>query len=147
MHHHDFINTEKEYETIRSQFPLDVAAYLKIGQLCFMQTDFKKAEKILLASLQVQQTAFANRILGDISIKQKRPEKAIHYYEELSKFVVPPAVSAENAYMLAFAYLLVEKPEPAIRELQQIINRYPAYQPAKELLRKVQMTQNTRPAK
>ncbi len=147
MQHHDFINTEKEYETIMSQFPLDITAYLKLAQLCFMQKDFPKTEKTLLASLQIQQTAFANRILGDISIKQKRPEKAIHYYEELSKFLVSPTVSAENAYMLAFAYLLTEKTEPAIRVLQQTINRYPTYQPAKELLAKVKMIQNTHPAK
>jgi tetratricopeptide (TPR) repeat protein len=145
LRHGDYIQAEREIETIINQFPLDIASYLRLAQLYFNQKDFSKAETILLASLQVQQTPITYRILGDTYLKQEKPEKAIPYYEELNKFPATPAMSAENAYMLAIAYLFSKKPEPAIRILERTIDRYPTYRPARELLSKVKSLERTRP--
>jgi hypothetical protein len=144
--HGDFINAGKEYETIINQFPLDVTNYLLCAQLYFNHKLFFKTENILLASLQIQQTAIAYRGLGDIYINRGETEKAIRYYEESTKFPVDPGVAAENSYMLALAYLIAQKPEPAILILERTINQYPAYKPAKELLARVKLFQQARPA-
>ncbi len=144
--HNDFINAGKEYETIINQFPLDVTNYLLCAQLYFSHKLFFNAENILLASLYVQQTSVAYRGLGDIYMNRGMAEKAIQYYEESIKFPVDPAVVAENSYMLALAYLIAQKPEPAILILERTINQYPAYKPAKELLARVKLFQQARPA-
>ncbi len=147
LQHGDAVEAERENETIINQFPFDVASYLRLARICFNQNEFAKAETILLASLQVQPTPITYRIIGDTYIKEGRPEKAIPYYEELNKFPANPAIAAENAYMLSLAYLLSSRPGPAIRILEQTIDRYPAYRPARELLSKILSFEKTRPPK
>ncbi len=143
----EYTNAEKEYETIINQFPLNVTAYFGLAQLYFDQKAFSEAETILLASLQVERTTIAYRALGDIYLKQGKSENAIRYYEELTKFPEDPATAPENAYVLTLAYLISERPEPAIRLLERTVNRYPAYKPAKELLLRVRLLERTNPGK
>ena len=143
----DSTNAEKEYTTIINQLPLDVAAYLRLARLHFNQKAFPKAEAVLLASLQVEQTPVAYRSLGDIYLKQGKSEDAIRYYQGLNRFPVDPATAPENAYVLALAYLLSERPDQAIHILQQTVDRYPAYRPAKELLARVRLVEGGNPAK
>lgn len=143
----DSTNVEKEYATIINQLPLDVVAYLRLAHLYFDQKAFSSAEAVLLASLQVEETPGAYRGLGDISLKQGTPESAIRYYEELSRFPADPAAAPENAYVLALAYLLSERPDEAIRVLEPTVARYPAYRPAKELLARVRLVEKSAPVK
>jgi tetratricopeptide (TPR) repeat protein len=143
----DFINAEKEFETIINQLPLDVDIYLKLARLCFEQKKFSKTEKVLLESLNVEQTSIAFRALGDIYMKQGNIEDAIHSYEEISRFPETAATAPENAYVLALAYLISEKPEKAIRILERTVNSYPAYRPAKELLLKIRQFEQTNPVR
>jgi tetratricopeptide (TPR) repeat protein len=145
LQHTDSSKAEREIETIINQFPLDIVSYLKLAQIYFSQKEFSKAETILLASIQVQETPITDRMLGDTYLKQEKPEKAIHYYEELNKYSANPAISAENDYMLAVAYLFSKKTEPAIRILERSINRYPSYRPAKELLSRIKVLERARP--
>jgi tetratricopeptide (TPR) repeat protein len=147
LQHGDFINAEMENETIINQFPLDIVSYLKLAQIYFNQKEYSKAETILLHSLQVEETPVTDRMLGDTYLKQEKPEKAIRYYQELNKFSANPAVAAENAYMLAVAYLFSKKTEPAIRILEQTIGHYPAYRPAQELLARIKLLARARPAR
>lgn len=141
----DYINAEKEYETIINQLPHHVAAYLRLARLYFAQKAFSKSETVLLASLRIEPTPVAYRALGDVYLKQGNSENAIRYYEELSRFPEDPAAAPENAYMLALAYLIAERPEPAIRLLERTVNRYPAYKPAQELLAKVRQVEKVKP--
>ena len=143
----DSTNAEKEYTTIINQLPLDVAAYLGLARLYFEQKAFPMAEKVLLASLRVEQTPLAYRALGDLYLKQGKSENAIRYYEELAKFPADPATAPGNAYMLALAHLVSERPDQVIRILEQTIARYPAYTPAKELLARVRLVEGARPRK
>ncbi len=71
-------------------------------------------------------------------MKQGKLDQAVRFYEELARFPDDP-VAPENACVLALAYLSSGKPEPAIRLLELAVNRYPAYQPAKELLARVKL--------
>jgi tetratricopeptide (TPR) repeat protein len=143
----DSSSAEKEYETIINQLPLDVTAYLRLAQLCFAQKEFTKAETTLLASIQVYQTPFAYRALGDIYLKQVKLGDAIHSYEQLIRFPEDPATAPENAYMLALANLLSKKPEEATRVLERTVDRYPAYQPARELLSRIRLFKRTNPGR
>lgn len=141
----DFESTKKEYKTIINQIPFDATAYNKLAQIYFAQNKFDSAISVLYASLQVEQLPLTYRLLGDIYLKQRKPEEAIHYYEEIYKFPEDPSTAPENAYMLAFAYLKSEKPEKAISLLKQTNSRYPAYKPVKELLTKIMLVQNPKP--
>ncbi|HOH09213.1 MAG TPA: hypothetical protein PLF89_16945, partial [bacterium] len=48
-----------------------------------------------------------------------------------------PSTAADNAYMLALAYLASNKPAAAIDLLEQTIALFPAYQPARALLARI----------
>jgi tetratricopeptide (TPR) repeat protein len=141
MQHGDFTGAEQENETIINQFPLDVAAYLRLAQIHFYKKEFGATEQLLLASLQLDQTPIAYRILGDISLRQEKPEQAIHYYNELKKFPAAPLVVAENEYVLAVAYFVSKKPDQTSHILEQLLNRYPSYKPARDLLNRLQQGQ------
>jgi tetratricopeptide (TPR) repeat protein len=143
----DSSNAEREYTTIINQLPLDVAAYLMLARLYFDQKAYSEAEAMLLTSLQVEKTPIAYRALGDIHLKNGKPENAIRYYEELNRFPADPATAPENAYVLALAYLLSERPDKATRILEQTVTRYPAYRPAKELLARVRLVERATPVK
>jgi tetratricopeptide (TPR) repeat protein len=145
LRRHDSTNAEKEYKTIINQLPHNVAPYLKLAYLYFNQEEFSKAETVLLASLQVEQTSVAFRALGDVYLKQGKAGNAIRYYQELGRFPEDPAAAPENAYMLALAYLISEKPAPAIRILEQTVSRYPSYKPARELLSRVRQVEKANP--
>jgi tetratricopeptide (TPR) repeat protein len=142
----DFIKAGKEYETILSQFPLDVADYIALAQAYCEKKEFFTAETILLASIRIRQTSIAYRTLGDIYLNQRKFEKAIQYYEALNKFPSDPGASPENAYMLAMAYLFSQKIDQATRTLEQAIDRYPSYKPARELLTKIKLHEKSRNA-
>jgi tetratricopeptide (TPR) repeat protein len=144
--HNDGTHARMEYETIINQFPLDLDTYLKQAQFCFEKKEFLKAETILLATLHVRRTSSAYRVLGDIQMKQGRSERAIQYYEELNKFPADPVATPENNYMLAVAYLLSQKTVLAVHTLEQILNQYPSYRPAQELLARIKSIEKTHPS-
>jgi tetratricopeptide (TPR) repeat protein len=127
----------KEYQTIINQLPHLVAAYLKLAKIHYDEGDFSKAETRLLASLAVEPTPVANRVLGDMALRERKVDEALRYYEALARFPQDPATAPDNAYMLALAYLASEKPEAATELLERTITRYPAYQPARALLARI----------
>ena len=102
---------------------------------------------MLFASLQVEQTAIAYRALGDIALGQGKAADAIRYYLELAEFPADPATAPGNAYMLALAYLVSDRPDDAIPVLQDVVMRYPGYRPARELLARVRQVERANPAK
>lgn len=147
MQHGDSMHAENEYETIINQLPLEVGPYLRLAHLYFNQKAFSKAEAVLVTSLEVEQTPVADRVLGDICMKQGKIENAVHYYEELRKFPEDPSTAPENAYVLALTYLVTDRPEQAIQILEQTVDRYPSYAPARALLSRVMQSGNPAPAR
>ena len=127
----------REFETIINQLPHHVVAYLKLAKIHYDDEDFSKAETLLLASLQVEPTPLANRVLGDIYLRQRKVTEAVRCYEALARFPRDPSTAADNAYMLALAYLASNKPAAAIDLLEQTIALFPAYQPARALLARI----------
>lgn len=143
----NYNNTIWEYETIINQLPHDVAGYLRLAHIFFDLNLFPKAESLFLTSLKVKQTAIAYRVLGDIYMKERKVENAIHMYEEVNKFPAEPSTAPENSYMLALAYLLAKKTDSAIKILNLTVNRYPSYKPAKELLLRIKQGESNNPVK
>lgn len=135
----DAPSAAREYETILSQLPKYVYAYLNLAKIHYDLGDFSTAEKLLLASLQVETTPVACRVLGDICLKQRRADAAIQYYEALLKFPEDARTAPDNLYMLALAYLVGEKPDSALPILERTVQRFPAYRPARDLLARTKM--------
>ncbi|HPR86824.1 MAG TPA: tetratricopeptide repeat protein [bacterium] len=128
----------REYASVINQLPHQVVPYLNLAKIHYDDGNFSKAETVLLASLQVEPTRVATRVLGDICLKERRIADAIRYYEALARFPEDPATAADNAYMLALAYLASGKPEAAVELLERTSRRFPAYEPARALLARVQ---------
>jgi tetratricopeptide (TPR) repeat protein len=139
----DAAHAAKEYETIINQLPLNSMAYLKLAKIHYDLQNFSKAETLLLASLQIEQTSVAYRVLGDIHLKQGQSDKAIRCYEALAKFPEDASTAADNAYMLALAYLVSENTRAAIPLLERTSARFPNYKPARDLLDRVKRIEAT----
>lgn len=127
----------KEYETIINQLPHQVMAYLHLAKIHYDDQDFSRAETLLLASLQVERTRVATRVLGDICLKERRLAEAIGYYESLERFPEDPATAPDTAYMLALAYFASGKTDLAAGLLESTLRRFPGYPPARALLARV----------
>jgi len=147
LQRNEITNAENEGESIIDQFPLDIPSYLRLAQIYFSHSEFLKAETTLLASLRVQPFPLTFRMLGDTYLKEGKLESAIHCYEEVNKFPANPDIAAENAYMLAVAYVMSDKLGPAVRILEQLLDHYPRYARARALLSKIGSLTKTRSPK
>lgn len=145
LKHGDLPEAEKEFKTIINQLPHNIAANLRLAQLYFDRQAFSQAEALLVAFLKIRRNPVAYRALGDIYLRQGESENAIRCYEELAQYPEDPTTAPENSYMHALAYLVQGQPHIAIRILEQTIQRFPAYRPAKDLLEQVQLHEQENP--
>ena len=129
---------EKEYRVIINQIPLlDVQDHLNLAKLLLDQNKIPELRTVLLRSIEIQPTMLAYRALGDIAMRQKNPSEAIAHYEKLVAFNQAPAEEAENGYLLALAYLQVNKKDLALARLNTVLDLKPDYKPAVELLTRI----------
>jgi tetratricopeptide (TPR) repeat protein len=134
----DFVSAAKEYETVIAMFPHDVQHYLKAGRIYLDMGDLDKVKKIMTTSLQLKKTMLAYRVLGDIALREKRPEDAIQFYRDLTSFDQNLKERLENGYFLALAYSQSGKTEQARTQLLSLLQLQPDFTPAAVLLSNLQ---------
>lgn len=134
----NLVGVERELKTIINQFPLEASNYLNLARLYYDGNKFSDAEKIILKSLKVETTPIAFRALGDTYMKQQNYLKAIQAYEAINKLSPDPQTFVEVNYFLSLAYLITNQNKKAIDLLHNILNNFPTYQPAKQLLLSVE---------
>jgi tetratricopeptide (TPR) repeat protein len=130
----DWEKVEKEYRALINQIPLNVSAYLVLGQLYLRQGRNMDAARILLASTRVEQTFFANRALGTLALE---PHDAIPFLERAVTLAPGEQETSEAGYLLAEAYFNNGEVGKARDRVQEVLRRSPGFTPAQRLLSRI----------
>ncbi|MFN0157725.1 MAG: tetratricopeptide repeat protein [Bacteroidota bacterium] len=134
----DVRNAERELLTIINQLPLlEETPYLKLARLHIDQSRFADATKQLRASLEIKPTILAYRALADLSMNAGNPADAVTFYEKTFSFEQTPPERMDNGYLLALALFRTGNLQRSSSELLKVLNIKPDYQPATELLARV----------
>ena len=128
---------ERELKTIINQIPIDVQSILKLAHLYVQAGRLSDARPLLLRSLDVEKTPLAYRALGDIALRSHQPTEAVTFYEQLSLFPQSAKQRSENGYLLALAYLQANRPQPATRTLERLLQFDPGNTQAVALLNRI----------
>ena len=132
-------NAEREFRTIVNQIPHDIKARLRLAHFYLQQGKLDDMKLELLASLQTEKTILAYRALGDLSLQRGESAEAASYYEQMEAFPQSAAERVANGYLLASAYAKAGRNEKASTQLLKILAIKPDYQPAVELLAKLNL--------
>jgi tetratricopeptide (TPR) repeat protein len=128
---------EKEYRLLINQIPYEITPYLKLARILLDKNEITEVRKLLLSSLELAKTILAYRALGDIALREGKPQEAISWYEGMSVFNQAPREQIENGYLLSVAYAEAGKLDKASMELLKVLQLKPDYQPAAALLAKI----------
>ncbi len=129
--------SEKEYFAIMRQIPKNISAYLILSQLYLRKGKNDAAREVLLASLDVERTAYANKALGAIAVDAGKPQDALTYLNDAYMLSSTDKERYENAYLLALAYHRLNRNQEAIAQLENVLRLQPTFAPARELLHRL----------
>jgi len=129
--------SEKEYFAIMRQIPKNISAYLILSQLYLRKGKNDAAREVLMASLDVERTAYANKALGAIAVDAGRPQDALPYLNDAYMLSSTDKERYENAYLLALAYNRLNRSQEAIAQLQNVLRLQPNFSPARELMNRL----------
>jgi len=133
----DNYGAERELKVIINQIPMDVQSILRLAHHYVLAGRIAEARPLLLRSLSLEKTPLAYRALGDIALRDRQPNEAIKYYEQLSTFPQSAKQLSENGYLLALAYLQANRPQPAAKTLERILQVDPGNTQAVALLNRI----------
>jgi tetratricopeptide (TPR) repeat protein len=131
-------NAEKQYLAIINQIPLNVSPYLVLGQLYLRMGRKDDSRAVLLASLKIERTTFANRSLGTLLVDGGKLDSAITFLEQAFALSQSKKEQAENGYLLAFAFYRSGKTQQAATQLQRVLSIDSEFKPAQQLLRRLE---------
>ncbi|MBI4535980.1 MAG: tetratricopeptide repeat protein [Ignavibacteriae bacterium] len=133
----DFENAEKEYKALINQIPLNVSAYLLLGQLYVNQRKLELAYDILSQSLSVERTRYACQSLGSIALDAGLHNEAVDFLQQAVSLSKSANERAETGYLLGLAYYRFGMKDNAVGQLQQVLQLAPAHRLAQQLLQQL----------
>lgn len=128
---------EMEYRALIDQYPVNVSAYLLLGQLYVRRHEQEKAYAILQESRSVEKTRYAALAVGSLEVNESRADSAIAALTEAVNLSTTPRERSESGYVLALAYARSGSKTRAIERLRLILNETPGYAPAQSLLSRI----------
>lgn len=125
---------EREYTVLINQIPLNVSAYLLLGQLCLKQGKNVEAAGILLQSIKVEPTVFAYHVLGKLALN---PGDAMSFFEKALALSIETKDRVESGFLLAEACYRGGRTQEAVSHLQQVLRWNSSFAPAQGLLNRI----------
>jgi tetratricopeptide (TPR) repeat protein len=122
---------EREFRVLINQIPLNVSAYLLLGKQYLGLGMNREAAGILLASTTVEQTFYANRMLGALALD---PKDAVPFLEKALTFDQPPKIKSDVGSMLADAYAQLGRTQEAKTQAASALQWDPDNAQARRLL-------------
>jgi tetratricopeptide (TPR) repeat protein len=130
-------NVELEYRVLINQIPYEALYYRKLAKILLDKGNLEQVRRLLLKSLEYEKTILAYRALGDIALRNGKPDEAIRYYENTFTFPQSTMEQVENSYLLSVAYTRAGKTSEAKNKLLALLKIRPDYQPAIQLLQEL----------
>ena len=131
-------DAEREYRTLISLDSQEVSSYLGLAKLCIQQGRLEEASRVVSASLQVEPTAMAYTMLGEIAFETGNNEAASTAYQEALPLLSAPEEQASVLYQQALAELGMRHRDKARGALERALAASPQHQPTLTLLRELQ---------
>jgi tetratricopeptide (TPR) repeat protein len=122
---------EREFKVLINQIPLNVSAYLLLGKQYLGLGMNREAAGILLTSTTVEQTFYANRMLGALALD---PKDAVPFLEKALTFDQPPKIKSDVGSMLADAYAELGRTQEAKTQAVSALQWDPDNAQARRLL-------------
>lgn len=128
-------DAEREYAVLINQIPLNVSAYLLLGQLYLKQGKNEDAAAVLLQSTGVEPTLFACQVLGKLAVDAR---DAVPFFEKAFALSVEVKDKVENAFLLGEALFRSGRRDSATVYLHQALVVNPGFTPARSLLNRIE---------
>ncbi len=125
-----FAEAVREYEALIMETPYNVSPYVRAGLLHLALNDSQRAFKRLWQSLQIEETAEANKYVGSLLVERKDAEHGVPYLEKAARM---NPYDTQTLYNLTGAYLLLGKADKAETALASLKKLSPNSKEAAEL--------------
>lgn len=112
-----FAEAARDYEALIMETPYNVSPYVRAGLLYLALNDSPRAYKRLWQSLQLEETAEANKFVGSILVERKDAEHGVPYLERAARM---NPYDTQTLYNLTGAYLVLGKVEQAATSLASL---------------------------
>jgi tetratricopeptide (TPR) repeat protein len=127
-------NLEREYRALIGVLPVNVSAYLLLGDLEYKNGELGMAWDVLRRSLKVERTHFALNTLGAIALQVGNPDSAFQYLRQARVLAATPEEQMRTGYLLGTAYASVGNASAARDELERVLRQNPGFSPALKIL-------------
>ena len=124
----------EEFNALICTTPLNVSPYLRAANALIQLRQYDRALPILLASLKLEDTPFANKWIGQIYLNNNRMKEAFPFLE---KAVQQTPTDTQLLYNLSGGYALDAQYEKSRRLLEQLFKIDPDFPEAAFLKRQV----------
>ncbi len=119
-----------EYRALIALTPFNASPYLRAADMLLKTQDLEEALVYLEKSLQLEETVFAIKWIGQIYLLQQRTDEAIPYLEKAYRLT--PS-DPQLLFNLAGAYALVGRYESSYSLLEKLLKISPGYPDARML--------------
>ncbi len=134
----DIPNLEHEYRTLIRVLPVNVSAYLLLGDLYIRTGKAAPAAEILRRSLTIERTHYALNSLGALALDGGRSDTAIVYLREALQYAQHTKARQQTEYLIAKAYLHSGDTSAARQSLQRMLEQGPSFEPATLLMKRLE---------
>jgi tetratricopeptide (TPR) repeat protein len=127
-------NLAREYRALINVLPVNVSAYLLLGDLEYKNGEVGMAWDVLRRSLKVERTHFALNTLGAIALQVGNPDSAFTYLRQARVLAATPEEQMRTGYLLGATYASVGNGSAARDELERVLRQNPGFSPALKIL-------------
>ena len=120
----DLEKVAKEYSALIVGTPFNDSPYYQLAHILILQKKYNRALPILKKYLKLKDTAFANKWIGTIQLKNGNVKEALYY---LRKAALEDPSDQQTLYNLAGAYFLAGRIDKAIRVCEKLEMANPNY--------------------
>jgi tetratricopeptide (TPR) repeat protein len=134
----DYHGLEREYRTLIRVLPVNVSAYLLLGDLYMRTGNAASAGTILRQSLDVERTHYALNSLGALALEEGRADTALSYLQDALALAPDAKSRLQSGFLLARAHHMSGNIPAARERLQNVLSESPGFQPAEQLLKQLE---------
>ncbi|MEW6510570.1 MAG: hypothetical protein AB1428_06365 [Bacteroidota bacterium] len=127
----------REYRVLMTMLPVNVSAYLLLGNLYYQTGEIARSWDVFHRSLSVQRTHIALNTLGAIALQVGNPDSAGFYLKQARNLASTPDERVQTGYLLGATALAAGDTALAREECNAVLSLRPGFPPAERLLARI----------
>lgn len=130
----DYSNAYREYNALIALTPFNVSPYLKAADVLIKVQDLNSALPLLYHSINLEDTHYANKWIGQILLNNNKVKESLPYLEKAHKMKMR---DTQVLYNLSGAYAMSAQYKKASQVLDQLYEINPNFPDAEDLRRQL----------